>query len=255
MGAREGLCRARQVTYSDEAHPGTASGSLASYVTGVSHFSWGRRMDPAVTRLLTTERLGRYVRAGGSDQAGWALYVWNSQMCSAYLEALSWVEVGLRNATADQMDQLRRSSDPKGEWLDPRSEWFSPWFQAGSVSNLRQARSQAQRGAAGVVAGRVIAELTFGFWVRLYSRHYEASLWTPALRHAFPAKMSRVAVHDQLLTLQRLRNRVAHHEPVFEQNHVENLGRIIETISWLDERFARAVEPELCFQEILARRP
>lgn len=212
-------------------------------------------MDSAVARLLTEERLGRYVRAGGSEQAGWDLYVWNSQMCSVYLEALSWVEVGLRNATADQMDQLRRSTEPEGEWLDPRTEWFSPWFQIGSVKNLKQARSQALRGGDAPVAGRVVAELTFGFWVRLYSRHYEASLWTPALRHAFPPKMARSTVHDRLLVLQRLRNRVAHHEPVFEQNHAGNIERIIETISWLDESFARAVEPELRFPAVLARRP
>lgn len=212
-------------------------------------------MDPEVVRLLTPQRLARYVRVGGSDQAGWDLYVWNSQLCSAYLEALSWVEVGLRNATAEQMDQLRRSSDPAGEWLDPTSEWFTPWFQPGSVSNLKQARSQARRGKQQPVAGRVIAELTFGFWVRLYSRHYEASLWTPALRHAFPGGMARSTVHDRLRALQQLRNRVAHHEPIFEQDHAKNLDRLVETLSWLDASYATAVEAELRIGALATQRP
>jgi len=74
------------------------------------------------------------------------LYVWNGQLCSAYLEALSWVEVGRRNATAEQMDGLRRSTDPAGEWLDPTAVWFTPWFQFGSIRNIKQARKQVQHG-------------------------------------------------------------------------------------------------------------
>lgn len=81
------------------------------------------------------------------------------------------------------------------------------------------------------------------------------ALWTPALRHAFPAKMARSTVHDQLSELNQLRNRVAHHEPIFEQDHARNLERIVETLSWLDESYAKAVEPELRIAATLARRP
>ena len=212
-------------------------------------------MDPAVARLLTKERLARYVRVGGSEPAGWDLYVWNGQLCSAYLEALSWVEIGLRNATAEQMCELRRHVDLDADWLDPTTEWFTPWFPPGSIHKIKQARKRAQRGDQPLASGRVIAELTFGFWVQLYSRNYEASLWTPALRHAFPAKMARSTTHGRLLELLGLRNRVAHHEPIFEQDHVENLERIVETLSWLDPSYANAVEPELRIQALVNQRP
>ena len=98
-------------------------------------------MQPAVTRLLATERLARYVRLGGSSEAGWDMYAWNAQIGSAYLEALSWVEVGLRNASAQQMDQLRRRTDPAGEWLDPTN----PWFQQGTGSSSKHARSRVSQ--------------------------------------------------------------------------------------------------------------
>lgn len=212
-------------------------------------------MEPAVTRLLTTERLARYVRLGGSSEAGWDLYVWNAQIGSAYLEALSWVEVGLRNASAQQMDHLRRRTDPAGEWLDPTNPWFNPWFQQGTVSSIKQARSRVSQPNQHPETGRVIAELTFGFWVRLYSRHYEASLWTPALRHVFPAKMARATVHDRLLGLTQLRNRVAHHEPIFEQDHEANLDSIIETLHWLDPAYAAAVQPVLRVAHVANQRP
>ena len=61
---------------------------------GFAFFGPGEgHVEPAATRLLTTERLARYVRLGGSSEAGWDLYVWNAHIGSAYLEALSWVEV------------------------------------------------------------------------------------------------------------------------------------------------------------------
>jgi hypothetical protein len=85
---------------------------------GFAFFGPGEgHVEPAATRLLTTERLARYVRLGGSSEAGWDPYVWNAQIGSAY--PLSWVEVGLCNASAQQMDQRRRRTDPAGEWLDP----------------------------------------------------------------------------------------------------------------------------------------
>ncbi|MGH9023736.1 MAG: hypothetical protein ACRDV9_11680 [Acidimicrobiia bacterium] len=34
--------------------------------------------------------------------------------------------------------------------------------------------------------GKVVAELSFGFWRYLVTPHYEQSFWVPALDHAFP---------------------------------------------------------------------
>ena len=111
---------------------------------GFAFFGPGEgHVEPAATRLLTTERLARYVRLGGSSEAGWDPYVWNAQIGSAY--PLSWVEVGLCNASAQQMDQLRRRTDPAGEWLDPTNPWFNPWFQQGTVSSSKHARSRVSQ--------------------------------------------------------------------------------------------------------------
>lgn len=74
-----------------------------------------------------------------------------------------------------------------------------------------------------------------GTWVMLLSRggtsalgrviDYETNLWRPALRFGFATRTftptgrarrpTRDAVHLRASNLQRLRNRAAHHEPVF----------------------------------------
>ena len=61
--------------------------------------------------------------------------------------------------------------------------------------------------------GKVVAELTFGFWRYLSSAAHEKSLWVPHLHRAFARRTRR---HDDVdrpvADLNRLRNRAAHHE-------------------------------------------
>jgi hypothetical protein len=63
-------------------------------------------------------------------------------------------------------------------------------------------------------AGRVVAELPFGFWRCLPASRYERTLWRTRLYRAFPGQERRQPVHARLADLHQLRNRVAHREPV-----------------------------------------
>jgi hypothetical protein len=66
----------------------------------------------------------------------------------------------------------------------------------------------------GAPVGKVIAELTFGFWPNLISKHFHP-LWSASLHKAFPyAHVPRRDVHFRLEVIRRLRNRIAHHEPI-----------------------------------------
>lgn len=66
--------------------------------------------------------------------------------------------------------------------------------------------------------GQVVAQTTLHFWKRLYSIDYEKTLWKRALKKLFPDKsISRSDVSAALETIYSVRNRVAHHEPVYGQ--------------------------------------
>jgi len=69
-----------------------------------------------------------------------------------------------------------------------------------------------------VLPGKVVAELSFGFWRFLLARRYTASLW-PALRPGFPYLPSadRRELEAPVTRLHQLRNRVAHHEPLIAE--------------------------------------
>jgi hypothetical protein len=84
-----------------------------------------------------------------------------------------------------------------------------------------------------VTAGRVVAELPFGFWVGLLGRgrNYEMTLWRPALRRAFPGYAGvRSDLHLTLDRLRTFRNRIAHHEPVFHRHLTADNREILRVI-------------------------
>jgi len=69
--------------------------------------------------------------------------------------------------------------------------------------------------------GRVVAELSFGFWIGLVGKQYDHTLWVPHLHRAFPhakavttspsgekkiQKLKRSAIADWLDSIRRLRN-------------------------------------------------
>ena len=90
--------------------------------------------------------------------------------------------------------------------------------------------------------GQFIASMSLGFWVRLVSRggytyggrkaDYERTLWRPALFKAFPGRPRR-AVQQRLNHLRQLRNRIAHHEPIFDRDLREDYENLLEALGWI----------------------
>lgn len=83
--------------------------------------------------------------------------------------------------------------------------------------------------------GHVVAELSFGFWIGLLANRYHQSLWVPTLRHAFPRLSGRrTQLHADLKRLRKLRNRAAHHEPIFARNLSRDHDLLIDITGYLE---------------------
>jgi hypothetical protein len=83
-----------------------------------------------------------------------------------------------------------------------------------ACATIADARRHATANGRAETAGRVVAELPFGFWRYLLASRYERTLWRTRLYRAFPGQGRRQAVYAKFAGLHQLRNRVAHHEPV-----------------------------------------
>ena len=94
--------------------------------------------------------------------------------------------------------------------------------------------------------GQVISQTTFYFWKRLFGAEYENSLWKPCVKRVFPNKnLDRPDIASALEKVYAIRNRVAHHEPVYG----DRLHEVIEALDFLrDSLGARANETNTKFQ-------
>lgn len=168
--------------------------------------------------LLSAARMRPYFDAtGGSWSAALALYDWNAQISSAFFESLHYLEVGLRNA----FDTTLTEQVGDG-WLSTSSGVLTPRSQHAVTAAL------AHAGGSDAPRGKVIAELPFGFWWSLLSDEYNRRLWQPALRFAFEGPVRRRRLHAELDDLRRLRNRIAHHEPIHTRVLADDRSRLID---------------------------
>lgn len=176
---------------------------------------------PWLEAWLSAERLGTYLAAAGGDRAlALALYEWNTTACAAVLHDLAHLEVAVRNA----YDRAWNAHTPTGtvHWTRDPDRYFPPaarrardgTFIDANRTPRNQIAAATRTAGRGAQAGKVIAELSFGFWRYLSISARETDLWLPYLRHGFIAGTSRKAIDTPMARLHMLRNRVAHHEPL-----------------------------------------
>lgn len=168
--------------------------------------------DPAIPRVLSTDRYATFLAAcNGNQEQAVRLCSWNIAMSAALWGGFSVMEIALRNAMHDQLVR----------WVN-RDDWWNgnvPLFPLEKNKIIEAVRSVSKEKGPRLTAGHVVADLTLGFWVKLLSNGYHQRLWVPALQYAFPnITGTRRDLHRDLERLRKLRNRIAHHEPIFARN-------------------------------------
>ncbi len=198
--------------------------------SATSHASWD---DHAIADLITKERLRSYLAVTRTESEALRLYEWNGRAAAATLQTIAMVEVIVRNALDRELIDWAKRKSPRATWFD-----VVP-LDARGLADVADARRRATRyGKLPEHHGKVIAELSFGFWRYLTASRYLAALWVPALHHAFPfgpsdLRVRREAVERHLHDLGFLRNRAAHHEPIHHRNLTVDLDAAVELGEWV----------------------
>jgi hypothetical protein len=71
----------------------------------------------------------------------------------------------------------------------------------------------------------IVSQMTFGFWCSFFHRKYDPALWhrKNALKIIFPnlprANRKRMYVETRMLAIKEVRNRIAHHEPIWNSKY------------------------------------
>jgi hypothetical protein len=209
---------------------------------------------------ISAPRLKTYLDAAANDLVlARALYVWNRDLSAAFIGDIAIVEIAMRNAMSAALSQ---------RWGD---RWYAdgPLLDARSAKQLEEAwdripKAQRQNLRANrAVAGRLVANCMFGFWVNLLDKGGSTGLpaprdvadhdvlWEEALKkafkgaraeaHAVGAGLERLWVHNQVKVVNDLRNRVAHHESLVNGYPLTGQGGVRRTAAEGHEACLRLV--------------
>lgn len=206
--------------------------------------------EPWITDWLSDARFATYLRHAGNDpRRALAIYEWNTQVNAAIMHDIAHLEVGLRNKIDRALTPATHADDE--HWtnhLTMTTVLFHEETPANErmIKDVTEARQRLMHPAARkrqeptpdrMPGGKVLAELSFGFWPYLFTRARHDTIWGNYLQDQFPNSTDRNKLHQGLLEINHARNRAAHHEPVKRAE----ISRIRNSIL----RYARYVSTDL----------
>jgi hypothetical protein len=212
----------------------------------------------AVRSALSAARMATYEAAASvtedDDPAALALYAWNAQVSAALLAPLHICEVVVRNAVSDALETV----------YGPRWPWSSGFEQSLTAPNIgyspRKDLQNVRRRQAST--GKVIPELKFVFWQKMFTSRHDRRVWNthlmrvlPKLDHATPVDQLRQDIYNNLEEIRKLRNRIAHHEPIFRRSLPDDLQKIVDLIELRCKVTAAWMMSNQHATEIIAQRP
>lgn len=192
-----------------------------------------------IEKALSAERLEPY-RAGANWNLELAicLYEQNTLLSESLYGILQGLEVTLQNSIHFQLN----AGYCRPDWYDVVR------LEPEQLASLAKAKAILNKEGKSLGAGRVVAELSFGFWTGLIGPKYN-ELWRNHLVKVFPRRpLQRTEVQVRLNSIRRLRNRIAHHEPiVFSGRLNKYANQVFDTISWMSPTMARWVRSNSSF--------
>lgn len=202
----------------------------------------------AIAACISTQRIATYTGActprGREDHtvAALRLYRWNIEVSAALMVPIHLCEVAIRNAAADALAAVY---GPRWPWSPSLAQALPTARQSYSAAHDLAATARAQP-----TTGKVIPELKFVFWEKLFTSRHDGRLWRHHLHASLPnldqtktIATLRNDIRADLGEVRTVRNRIAHHEPIFSRQLSDDLDRLrrlvgyrsAEMRAWLDE--------------------
>lgn len=207
--------------------------------------------------VLSPPRFGTYLReTGGNRHQAMELYCWNTDVSAAFYVMLQFCELAIRNGAVEAVEKAFGAN-----WhLNQGFVYTLPVLSSGRGYQPRNDLQSCARRLP--TAGKVVAELKFAFWQHLFVRGQQARVWDPHFSTAFPGYDKSLTLADarakmfaNIEKIRKLRNRIAHHEPIFTRNLAEDRDRIRQVIAWRRPGTAHWVDSIEGVTELLANHP
>lgn len=190
--------------------------------------------------ICSSERLSTYLSMTHSYEKAMDLYLQNMYIASLFMPLLNLTEITLRNRIALSLTAIHGTHWAWKQGFQsslPISSHFSPRKEMIQLANKHD-KTKA--------IGKVIADSKFAFWSHLLTTRYQKPIWNKYLNYSFPylnSTQNRATLYTQIEQIRELRNRIAHHEPIFKRDLLDDYHNIrlflsscqsIEFLKWLD---------------------
>lgn len=211
----------------------------------------------AIPQALSVPRFSTYLAARTTVSAALSLYHWNALASSAFLFPLHVYEICIRNAAAEA---IRHAHGANWPW----SAAFEQSLPNPAAPNYSPRRDLVATRHGKVQLGQVIAELNFAFWESTYTSRHQSTLWDANINASFPnlptqtaleKKASRQFIHSATGRVRKLRNRIAHHEPIFTRDLSADYAEILAIISGRCRHVADWMHRSQSVASLLAMKP
>ncbi len=222
-------------------------------------------------KSISPNRLATYRErlALQSDGDCLGLYIWNKKLCGVFLPVLQLLEISLRNAIHQgyvehqiRLLKAENKSDVEIATMIDRA-WFRTFFESRKgryEESWRQIEGAEQKLATMGRPGdidQIIAKLSYGFWSHLCSDDHDEGkpdslqLWPKIQADVFPGAMrngvyiSMAEIRQLLVQINHMRNRIAHHEPIWHSKQVyelpgfvnkllQDFSKCLQVIGWIN---------------------
>ena len=185
-----------------------------------------------IKKYISSERFRSY---SGIDE-----YLENLVFSKKAYIPLSILEISLKNSINDLL------TDKLGEnWLENKD-----FLTNDSLRKIDEAKKILFKRAELISKSKIIAELSFGFWVNLFKKPYEKKLRTKDIQKIFtnlpPKKekmINREVIYKELNHIRNFRNRVFHYEKVINKdNYNQIFDEIDEVLFYFDKELFDCVK-------------
>ncbi|MCT7513773.1 Abi family protein [Aliarcobacter cryaerophilus] len=185
-----------------------------------------------IKKYISTERFRSY---SGIDE-----YLENLVFSKKAYIPLSILEISLKNSINELL------TEKLGEnWLENKD-----FLTNDSLRKIEEAKKILYKRAEPISKSKIIAELSFGFWVNLFKKPYEMKLRTKDIQKIFtnlpPKKekmINREVIYKELNHIRNFRNRVFHYEKVINKdNYNQIFDEIDEVLFYFDKELFDCVK-------------
>lgn len=190
-----------------------------------------------ISGYLSSNRMDRYLKSATTETRAFELYELNSKLSAKLWPAIQYYEVVLRNIVDKALSQTFSEN-----WIENESFLFALKVQ--KQNSIKSTIKSCTRENKSFTKNDVIADLSLSIWLEVVSRKFLDQVWNKCIDDIFPHRPHGQSVEcfiqeleERFKYIKTLRNRIAHHEPIYHLN----IQNGIDAITF----FLKATAPEL----------